>query len=95
MDKITILDPTAEMKKDVVTRALYLENLAGKRIAFVSNEGWLCMPVMWRQLERRLREMYKVSDVFKVPVPMQKAAPAEVLDEVVRTSDAAITGLAI
>ena len=93
--RITIFEPTAESKETVVTDVPDMKDLAGKKIVFVSNEGWQCMPTMWRRLRQSLIDRHEVSDAFKVPVPMQKPAPPEALGEVTEKGDIAIVGLGI
>ena len=93
--RITIFEPTAEPKETVATDVPDMKDLAGKKVVFVSNESWQCMPTMWRRLHQLLIDRNKVSDVLKVPVPMQKPAPPEALDEVTKKGEVAIVGLGI
>ncbi|MDO8567882.1 MAG: hypothetical protein Q7R57_04120 [Dehalococcoidales bacterium] len=98
MGRITILEPVAEAKKPaapVASRVVPLKTLSGKKIIFVSNEGWTCMPAMWEKLGQLLKEKHGVADVSKVPVPMQKASPPALLDDVASRADGAIVGLGI
>ncbi|MBI2870038.1 MAG: hypothetical protein HYX96_09465 [Chloroflexi bacterium] len=93
--KLVILDPTAEAGVKAAAVSPFLETLKGKRIALVSNEGWPCMPVMWQRLTRQLMERFGAGEVVKIPVPMQQAAPPQVINDILSRADAAIAGLAI
>ncbi len=92
-DGITILVPRAESKPVTMGNIPVVNDLRGKVVGFVDNEGWRCLPVIWRYLARLLADKYKVSDTFITAVPLIKAAPAEALDEVARRADAAIVAL--
>ncbi|MFC1971587.1 hypothetical protein ACFLV0_06675 [Chloroflexota bacterium] len=88
---ITILEPTAESGEAAAVNIARADDLTGKKIAFVSNEGWRCMPTIWKRLSQVLLEKHHVSETLMFP--MQKPAPAEVIDEVTRKSHVAIVGL--
>ncbi|MFC1981685.1 hypothetical protein ACFLVN_05555 [Chloroflexota bacterium] len=91
--RITILVPRAESKQVALGNVPVVNDLRGKVVGFVDNEGWRCLPIIWRYLARLLADKYKVSDTFMTTVPMVKAAPAEVLDKVARKADVAIVAL--
>ena len=92
--RITILEPTAEFKEDITSRVPDIKGIGGKVIAFVSNVGWRCLPIIWERLNKLLLDRHEVSETFQVPVPQITPAAPEVLDEVAHKAHAAIVGLA-
>jgi hypothetical protein len=90
---VTILEPTAEIKDSIIISAPAINDLSGKVISFVSNEGWHCLPFIWQRLRQLLLETYKAADTFNVPVPLIKPAPLEAIDEVTNRAQAAIVGI--
>ena len=88
--RITILVPRAESKQVTLGNVPVINDLRGKVVGFVNNEGWRCLPIIWGYLARLFADKYKVSDTFMTAVPLIKGAPAESLDEVARRADAAI-----
>ena len=87
-----ILDPTAIVKKPETVMPP-IPDLSGKVVSFVSNEGWVCLPVIWKKLDEVLRDKHGVAETFLVAVPVGHQAPAEVLDDVAAKSQAAIAAL--
>ena len=88
-----ILVPTAEVKKPMIV-VPSISDLSGKVVGFVSNEGWVCLPPIWKKLAEVLQARYRVAETFRVAVPVTHQAPPQVLDDVATRSEATIVALA-
>ena len=66
--------------------------MRGKRIAYVEN-GWKSFVAMGERVEQMLKEAGIASFRF-YRISTSSAAPAALLDQIVRESDAAIVGMA-
>ena len=92
--KITILEPTAEIKEHTFEQSLStLDSLQGKVVGILSNE-WTSLATLWPKLSDHLKMRYGVAETFKVRVPTTQPAPEVLLDEVATKSDAVIAGMA-
>ena len=91
--RITILEPTSESKEAITAPVPYMKDLRGKKVVFVSNEGWRCLPTIWARLRHLLLTRHGVSDTLMVNVPMQHPATAETLDDIIEKGHVAIVGL--
>jgi len=91
--KVRILSPVAEQYRPQKRPTPPLETLEGKRVAILNN-GWTSMDVIAQALERHLKEEYGVKEVLHWDIPIARAAPPEMLDEVAAKAQAAVVGLA-
>ncbi len=92
--KLIVLDPTAAPREMVQAMAPALEGLGGQSIGFL----WNSKPngdLLFERLEKLLREKYEISDVIYRRKPTASIPATEsVLDEMARSVQAVIVGLA-
>lgn len=70
-----------------------VRELHGKSIAFVNN-GWRSFTKIGAMMEATLREKFSISAFRTYAVSASSAAPAALLDQIVRENDAAVVGMA-
>ena len=87
-----ILDPTSPNPRKR-TPAPTLENLAGKRIAFLNN-GWRSMSRIGRHIEPLLKSRYRIAELVCFDIPRNREPADGLLDRIADEFDAAIVGMA-
>lgn len=90
---IQILDPTAVAREVAAGSLSYVEDVRGKVVGFVSNE-WPSLLIIWERLQELLPSRFGVAETFKVTIPVSRAAPEPLLDDVARRSHVALVGFA-
>lgn len=70
-----------------------IDDLNGKRIAFVNN-GWRSFTKIGERLETRLRDIYEIASMRSYAIPTAGAPEPGLLDRISEECDAAVVGLA-
>lgn len=91
-DVIEYLDPVIP-RKDGQLAVPAVTGVRGKRIAFLEN-GWKSFVKMGERLEQILKNDHGIAAFRMYRISSSAAAPAALLDEVLRDYDAAIVGMA-
>ena len=91
-DVIEYLDPVIPRKSGQLAVPAVTE-VRGKRIAFLEN-GWKSFVKMGERLEQILKNDHGIAAFRMYRISSSAAAPAALLDEVLRDYDAAIVGMA-
>ena len=90
---IIILDPVGMPADDGSLSKRQPISIQSTRVSVLNNK-WKSMDVFAEQMNVIFREQYGAADVKEVIIPIANAAPRELLDAVVSTSDLAVVGLA-
>ena len=86
------LEP-ADPKKAKVLFVPAVRELQGKTIAFLNN-GWSSFTKIGARMDQVLRERFGIAAFRTYPISASSAVPTELLDRIVRESDAAVVGMA-
>ena len=70
-----------------------IDNLRGKRVAFVNN-GWRSFTRIGERLESRLKASYGIAAMHSYSIPTAGAPEPGLFDRVVNECDVAVVGLA-
>lgn len=91
--KVPMLMPYAEATSSNVAKvAPRLSTLEGKTIGFINN-GWRCMKITSREMQRLLTAEHGVSRVMEKEITPLQTLPARDMDELARQADAVICGM--
>ena len=92
--RITILDPTVELKQMTAVEQPRLDDLNGKVTAFVGTGLWQCESTIWGRLRHLFLTKCNVEDTFQVDMHSGTGVDAETIEDIVRKGHATIVGLA-
>ncbi len=91
--QIRVLDPASGPRKGEVEQAARADTIAGKRVGFLSN-GWRSFDAMISHLSEIAVDKYEARGVVSLKNPnAASSTPAETVEELVTSSDAAVVGI--
>ena len=93
MRTVTFLDPSGEPRTRLGALPGPLPTLEGRVVAILNNR-WKAMDLVADRFEAALRRDHGVRDVLHRTIPISGAAPESLLDEVGKSADVAVVGLA-